>query len=83
MQRNRRNNRMLKTRDLFKKIRETKGKYHAKVNIIKDKKNKGLTEKQEFKKRWQEYTEELYKKCLNDLDNNDGIFNHLEPDILE
>ena len=53
------------------------------MKIIKDKKNKGLTGKEEFKKRWQEYTEELYKKSLNDLDNHDGMFNHLEPDILE
>ena len=74
---------MVKTRDLFKKITETPGKQHAKMNIIKDTKNKSLTEKQEIKKRWQEYTEKLYKKCPNDLDNCDGMVNHLEPDILE
>ena len=75
------NNRMGKTRDLFKKIRDTKGTFHAKMGTIKDRKN-NLTEAEEIKKRWQEYIEELYKKGLNDLDNKDGVVTHLEPDIL-
>ena len=74
---------MGKTRDLFKKIRDTKGTYHAKMSIIEDRNSIDLTEVEEIKKRWQEYTEELYKKHLNDQDNHDGVVTHLEPDILE
>ena len=77
------NNRMGKTRDLFKKIRNTKGTFHAKMGTIKDRKDKDLTEAKEIKKRWQEYTEELYKEGLNDPDNQDDLVTHLEPDILE
>ena len=78
------NNRMGKTRDLFKKIRDTKGvTFHAKMGRIKDRNGMDLTEAQDVKKRWQEYTEELYKKDLNDSDNHDGVITHLEPDILE
>ena len=77
------NNRMEKTRDLFKKIRDTKGTFHAKMGSIKDKNGRDLTEAEDIKKRWQEYTEELYKKDLQDPDNHDGIITHLEPDILE
>ena len=77
------NNRMGKTRDLFKKIRYTKGTFHAKMGSIKDRNDIDLTEAEDIKKRWQEYTEELYKKDLNDLDNHDGMINPLEPDILE
>ena len=77
------NNRMGKTRDLFKKIRDTKGAFHAKMGIIKDRNGMDLTEAEEIKKRWQEYTEELYKKDLNDPGNCDGVIMHLEPDILE
>ena len=73
---------MVKTRDLFKKIGDTKGTFHAKMGSIKDRNSKDLTEAEEIKKRWQEYTE-LYKKGLNDLDNHDGMVIHLEPDILE
>ena len=76
------NNRMGKIRDLFKKIRDTKGTFHAKVGTIKDKNDMDLTEAEDFKK-WQEYTEELYKKDLHDPDNHDGVITHLEPDILE
>ena len=76
-------NRMVKTRDLFKKIRDTKGTFHAKMGSIKDRNGMDLTEAEDIKKRWQEYTEELYKKDLHDLDNNDGVLTHLEPDILE
>ena len=76
------NNRMGKTRDLFKKIRDTKGTFHAKMSSIKDRNGMDLTEAEEIKKRWQEYTE-LYKKGLNDSDNHDGVITHLEPDILE
>ena len=76
------NNRMGKTRDLFKNIRDTKGMFHAKMGTIKDRNSMDLTEAGEIKKRWQEYTE-LYKKGLNDLDNHDGKVIHLEPDILE
>ena len=76
------NNRMGKTRDLFKKIRDTKGKFHAKIGSIKDKNGMDLTEADNIKKRWQEYTE-LYKKDLHDPDNHDGMITHLEPDILE
>ena len=77
------NNRMAKTRDLFKKIRDTKGTFHAKMGLIKDKNGMDLTEAEDFKKRWQEYTEELYKKDLHDRDNHDGVITNLEPDILE
>ena len=77
------NNRMGTTRDLFKKIRDTKGTFHAKTGTIKDRNNVELTEAEDIKKRWQEYTEELYKKDLHDPDNHDGVITHLEPDILE
>ena len=77
------NNRMEKTRDLVKNIRDTKGTFHAKMGSIKDRNGMDLTEGEDIKKRWQEYTEELYKKDLNDSDNNDGLITHLEPDILE
>ena len=75
------NNRMGKTRDLFKKIRDTKGIFHAKMGSIKDRNGMDLTEAEDIKKRWQEYTEELDKKDLHDPDNNDGVMTHLEPDI--
>ena len=74
---------MGKTRDLFKKIRATKGTFHAKMVTIKDRNGMDLTEAEGIKKRWQEYTEELYKKDLNNPDNHDGVITHLEPDILE
>ena len=77
------NNRMGKTRDLFKKIRDTKGTFHAKMGTIKHRNGMDLTEAEDIKKRWQEYTEELYKKDLHDPDNDDGVITHLEPDILE
>ena len=77
------NNRMGKTRDLFKKIRDTKGTFHAKMGSIKDRKGMDLTEAEDIKKRWHEYTEELHKKDLYDPDNHDGVITHLEPDILE
>ena len=77
------NNRMGNSRDLFKKIRDTKGTFHAKMGTIKDKNDIDLTEAEDIKKRWQAYTEELYKKELHDLDNHDGVITHLEPDILE
>ena len=77
------NNRMGKTRDLFKKIRDTKGTFHAKIGSIKDRNGMDLTEAEDTKKRWQEYTEELYKKELHDQENHDGVITHLEPDILE
>ena len=77
------NNRMGKNRDLFKKIRDTKGTLHAKMGTIKDRNGKDQTEAEDIKKRWQEYTEELYKNGLNDSDNHDGVITHLEPDILE
>src|SRR5574337_51964 len=77
------NNRMGKTRDLFKKIRDTKGIFHAKMGSIKDRNGMDLIEAEDIKKRWQEYTEELYKKDLHDPDNHDGVITHLEPDILE
>ena len=77
------NNRMGKTRDLFKKIRDTKGTFYAKMGSIKDRDYKDLTEAEDIKKRWQEYTEELYKKDLHDPDNHEGVIIHLEPDILE
>ena len=73
---------MGKTRDLFKKINDIKGIFHAKMGSIKDRNSKDLTEAEDVKKRWQEYTEELYKKGLNTAD-NDGVVTHLEPDILE
>ena len=77
------NNRMGKTRDLFKKVRHTKGIFHAKMGSIKDRNGMDLTEAQDIKQRWQEYTEELYKKHVNDPDNHDGVILHLKPDILE
>ena len=77
------NNRMRKTRDLFKKIRDTKGTFHAKMGIIKDRNGMDLTEAEDIKKRRQEYTEELYKKDLYDPDNHDSVITHLEPDTLE
>ena len=79
------NNRMGKIRDLFKKIRDTKGIFHAKMGSIKDRNSRDLTESEDIKKRWQKYTEELYKKDLHDPDNHDGVITptHLEPDILE
>ena len=76
------NNRIGKTRDLFKKIRETKGTFHAKIGAIKDRNGMDLTETEDIRKRWQEYTE-LYKKDLHDPDNHDGVITHLEPDILQ
>ena len=77
------NNRMRKTRDLVKKIRDIKGTFHAKMGSIKDRNGMDLTAAEDIKKRWQEYTEELYKRDLHDPDNHDGVFTHLEPDILE
>ena len=77
------NNRMGKTRDLFKKIRDIKGIFHAKIGTIKSRNGMDLTEAKDIKKRWQEYTEELYKKDLHHRDNHDGMITHLEPDILE
>ena len=77
------NNRKGKTRDLFKKIRDTKGTFHANVGSIKDRNGMDLTEAEDIKKRWQEYTEELYKIDLHDQDNHDGVITYLEPDILE
>ena len=77
------NNRMGKTRDLFKKIRDTKGIFHAKMSTITDRNGMDLTEAEDIKKRWQEYTEELYKKDLHNPDNHDGVLTHLKPDILE
>ena len=74
---------MGKTRDLFKKIRDTKGTFHAKMGSINDRNDMDLTEVEDIKKRWQEYTEELYKKELHDPINHDGVITHLEPDILE
>ena len=76
-------NRMGKTKDLFKKVRDTKGTFPAKMGIIKDRNGIDLTEAEDSKKRWQEYTEELYKKELQDPDNHNGVITHLEPDILE
>ena len=76
------NNRMGKTTDLVKKIRDTKGTFHAKMGSIKDRNYMDLTEAEDIKKRWQEYREELYKKDLHDTDNQDGMITHLEPDIL-
>ena len=77
------NNRMGKTRDLFNKIRDTKGIFHAKMGTIKDRNDKDLTEAEEIRKSRQEYMEELYRKRLNDPDNHDGVITHLEPDILQ
>ena len=74
---------MGKTRDLFKKIRDTKGTFHAKMDSIKDRNGIDLTEAEDLMKRWQEYTEKLYKKDLHDPDNHNGVITHLEPDILE
>ena len=74
---------MGKTRNLFRKIIDTKGTFHAKMGTIKDRNGKELTETEDIRKRWQEYTEELYKKHLNDLDNHKDMVTHLEPDILE
>ena len=77
------NNRMGKTRELFKKMRDTKRIFHAKMGSIKDRNSMDLTEAEAIKKRWQEYTEEVYKKDLHDADNHDGVITHLEPDIME
>ena len=77
------NNRMVKTRDLFQKIRDTKITFHAKMGSIKDRNWMDLTEAEDIKKRWQEYTDELYKKDRHEPDNHDGVITHLEPDILE
>ena len=77
------NNRMGKTRDLLEKIRDTKGIFHAKMGSIKDRNGRDLTETEDIKKRWQEYTKELYKKHLHDSDNHNGVITHLEPDTLE
>ena len=74
---------MGKTRNLFKKIRDTKGSFHAKMGTIMDRNVMDVTETEDIKRRWQEYTEELYKKDLHDLYNNDGMITHLDPDILE
>ena len=74
---------MGKTRDLFKKIRDIKETFHAKMGTIQDRNGMDLTEAEDIKKRWQEYTEEIYKKDLHDPDNNNGVITHLEPDILE
>ena len=77
------NNRMGMSRDLFKKIRDTKGTFHAKMGSIQDRNGRDLTEAEVIKKRWQEYTEELYKKDFHDPDNHNGVITNLEPDILE
>ena len=77
------NKRMGKTRDLLKKIRDTKGIFHAKMDSIKDRNGRNLTESEDIKKKWQEYTEELCKKDLHDSDNHSAVITHLEPDILE
>ena len=77
------NNRMGKISELFKKIRDTKGTFHAKMGTIKDRSGMELIEAEDIKKKWQEYTKELYKKDLHDADNHDGVITHLEPDILE
>ena len=77
------NNRMEKTRDLFKRIGDSNEIFHAMMGIIKDRSSKDLTEAEEIKKRYQEYIEELYKKSLNDLDNHSGVITHLEPDMLK
>ena len=83
MQTNREKHRLGKTRDLFKKIRDIKGTFHAKMGSIKNRNGMDLTDAEDTKKRWQECTEKLYKKDLNDPDNHDGVITHLEPDILE
>ena len=83
MQEIEREKRMVKTRDIFKEIRDTKGTFHAKMCLIKNRNGMDLTEAEDIKKRWQEYTEELYKKDLHDANNHDGVITHLEPDILE
>ena len=80
MQRTRGNNRIGKTRDLFKQIRDTKGTFHAKMGSIKDRNGMDLIEAEDIKKRWQEYTKELYKKDLHDPDNHNSVITHLEPD---
>ena len=72
---------MCKTRDLFKKIRDTKGTFHAKMGTVKDRNGMDLTEVEDIKKRWQEYTEELYKKDVNDPDDHEGVITHLEPEV--
>ena len=77
------NNRMGKTRDPFKKIRDAKGTFHAKIGTIKDRNGMSLIEAEDIRKRWQGHTEELYKKDLHDPDNHSGVITHLEPDILE
>ena len=77
------NNRMGETKDLFKKIRDTKGPFHAKMGTIKNRNGTDLREAEDIKKKWQEYTEELYKADLHDPDNHNGVITHLEPDILE
>ena len=77
------NNRMGKTRDIFKKIRDTKGTFHAKMGTVKDRNDMDLTAAEDIKNRWQEYTEELYKKDLHDPDNHDGVITHLNSDILD
>ena len=77
------NNRTGKVRDLFKKIGDIKGTFHARMGTIKNRNGKDLTEAEDINKRWQEYTEELYKRSLNDLENHDTVVTHLEPDILE
>ena len=77
------NNRMGKTRDLFRKIRDMKGNFHAKMGLIKDRNDMDLTEAEDINKRWQKYTGELYKKELHNPDNHNGVITHLEPDILE
>ena len=83
MQKIEENNSMGKTRDIFKKIRDTKRPFHAKMGLIMDRHSFDLTGAEDSKKRWQEYTEEIYKKDLSDPDNHDGVITHLEPDILE
>ena len=77
------NNRMGKSKDLFRKIRDTKGTFHVKMSTIKDRNGMDLTEAEDIKKRWQEYTEKVYKKDLHNPDNHNGVITHLEPDILE
>ena len=83
MQKREESNRMEKTRDLFKKIRDTKGKFQARKDTVKDRNGLDLTEAEDIKKRWEKYTEELYKKDLYDPDNHNGVITQLEPDILE
>ena len=83
MKRNKGRHRMEKSIDLFKKIRDTKGTFHAKMGSIKNRNGRDLTEAEDIKKRWQEYTEELYTKDLHNANNHDGVITHLKPDILE